>query len=306
MIIGVIGATSNIASKAYLPVYAGLQAEQRFILYSREWERAEKIRKRYKFEYATTDLAALETVDLVIIHAATSQHFELAKRYLSAGVHVLMDKPISENFAQVKELYALAEENQVLFVIAFNRRFAPQTAKLKEISHKNFIKITKNLENHQGNLKFQLYDIFSHPLDTLIYLLDDEIQEYHFKVVTNAEGQLSRAMVYLETATTTGIASMNLDSGAYRETFEVESPSQTAVLSELTELTTYQAIDENKSGISGWQSATYNRGFEAIVNGMIAAVEAFSPENRENLLRNLKQENILKTHEIIADMLGEK
>ena len=31
MIIGIIGATSNIAGKAYLPVYAKMQAEHRFI-----------------------------------------------------------------------------------------------------------------------------------------------------------------------------------------------------------------------------------------------------------------------------------
>lgn len=85
MIIGIIGATSNIAGKAYLPVYAKMQAEHRFILHSRTWEKAEEIRKKYKFEYATTDLSALETCDMVVIHAATAQHFELAKRYLSAG-----------------------------------------------------------------------------------------------------------------------------------------------------------------------------------------------------------------------------
>lgn len=143
MIIGIIGATSNIAGKAYLPVYAKMQAEHRFILHSRTWEKAEEIRKKYKFEYATTDLGALETCDMVVIHAATAQHFELAKRYLSAGTHVMMDKPISENFDEVQELHRLAEENNVLFVIGFNRRFAPMTDKLKEVNQKNFIKVSK-------------------------------------------------------------------------------------------------------------------------------------------------------------------
>ena len=145
MIIGVIGATSNIASKAYLPVYAKMQEEYRFILYSRQWDKAEKVRKQYKFEYATEDLSALETVDLVIIQAATSQHFELAKRYLTAGVPVLMDKPISENLAEVKKLQKLARQKNVLFVVAFNRRFAPQTAKLKALTEKNMVRVSKNL-----------------------------------------------------------------------------------------------------------------------------------------------------------------
>lgn len=45
MIIGIIGATSNIAGKAYLPVYAKMQAEHRFILHSRTWEKAEGFEK---------------------------------------------------------------------------------------------------------------------------------------------------------------------------------------------------------------------------------------------------------------------
>ncbi len=306
MIIGVIGATSNIASKAYLPVYASLQAQERFVLYSRDWERAEKVRKQYKFEYATTDLAALETVDLVIIHAATSEHFELAKRYLSVGVHVLMDKPVSENLAEVQTLYRLAEEKNVLFVIGFNRRFAPLTQKLKAVEQKNFVKITKNLAHHAGNPLFLLYDIFSHPLDTLIYLLDDEILQIDYSVQKDKTGNLTRALVMLETATTTGIACMNLEAGAFSETFEVEAPSGTYRLSELTELEILNGLDRQKIGINGWQSATYNRGFDDLVKNMIAAVEQFDSQNRIILLQKLKQNNILKTHEIIAEMLSEK
>lgn len=307
MIIGVIGATSNIASKAYLPVYAKMQAEHRFILYSRQWEKAEKVRETYKFEYATEDLAALETVDLVIIHAATSQHFELAKRYLTAGVPVLMDKPVSENLAEVKALQALAVEKNVLFVVGFNRRFAPQTAKLKAVAHKNMVKVSKNLAHQASeNPVFSMYDIFIHPLDTLIYLLDDEILEVHHSMKTDENGRLLRATVLLETATTTGIASMNLEAGAFTEEFTVESATETLRLSELVTLEKFTGIDRQTFGINGWQTATYNRGFDALVEGMVAAVTEFDGNNREHLLTDLKQENILKSHEIIAEMLAEK
>ena len=305
MIIGVIGATSNIASKAYLPVYAKMQEEHRFILYSRQWDKAEKVRKQYKFEYATEDLSALETVDLVIIHAATSQHFELAKTYLTAGVPVLMDKPISENFSEVKELQKLARQKNVLFVVAFNRRFAPQTAKLKDLPEKNMVKVSKNLANSASDkITFSMYDIFIHPLDTLIYLLDDEILEVNYSLKKNKKGLLTRAIVMLETAMTSGIATMNLEAGAFTEEFIVESPNATLRLSELTELEKMTGIDRQKFGISGWQSATYNRGFDEIISAMTQAVEKFDGQNREELLTELKQKNILKSHEIIAQMLS--
>lgn len=306
MIIGVIGATSNIASKAYLPVYASMQAQHRFVLYSREWARAEKIRAQYKFEYATEDLAALETVDLVIIHAATARHFELAKRYLSAGVPVLMDKPVSENLEEVRALQKLAAEKNVLFVVAFNRRFAPQTAPLKALAHKNMIKVSKNLANNASDdVSFTMYDIFIHPLDTMIYLLDDEIEDIHHSLKLDDEGKLTRATVMVETATTTALATMNLVAGAFSEEFVVEAPTATLRLSELTELEKRSGTACQTYGINGWQSATYNRGFDHLISGMVEAVAAFDGSNRDVLLDKMKQHNVLKSHEIIAQMLEE-
>lgn len=306
MIIGIIGATSHIASKAYLPVYAKMQDQHRFVLYSRAWAKAEKIRAQYKFEYATEDLASLETLDLVVIHAATSQHFELAKRYLTVGVPVLMDKPVSESFEEVKELQKLAEEKNTLFVVGFNRRFAPQTEKLKQLPRKNFVKVTKNLAQKASNhVRFSMYDIFIHPLDTMIYLLDDEILDVHTSLKLDEAQNLLRATVMVETATTTGIATMNLESGAFTEEFTVESPGETLRLSELTRLEKFEGLNRQEFGINGWQSATYNRGFDALVQGMVEAVEKFDGTNRLLLLKNLKQENILKSHEIIAQMLAD-
>ncbi|MCL2858728.1 MAG: Gfo/Idh/MocA family oxidoreductase [Streptococcaceae bacterium] len=303
MIIGVIGATSNIASKAYLPVYASLQDKYRFILYSREWVKAESVREQYKFEYATEDLSALETVDMVILHAATSQHFELAKRYLSAGVHVLMDKPISENFEEVKALYKLAEEKNVLFVIAFNRRFAPQTDKLKAIKNKNFISVTKNLSDNAGETLFTMYDIFIHPLDMMLYLLDDELKDYHYDLRKDEQGKVVSATVMGQTAQTTAIARMNLQAGAFTEEFVVESPEGTYKLSDLTELEVAKGMEKTKTGVNGWNPATTNRGFDFIVKGMIESVEKFDGLNRQELLEGLKQEKILQSHEIISEMI---
>lgn len=240
---------------------------------------------------------------MVVIHAATAQHFELAKRYLSAGTHVMMDKPISENFEEVQELHRLAEENNVLFVIGFNRRFAPMTDKLKEVNQKNFIKVSKNLANNADEVQFSLYDIFIHPLDTLIYLLDDEIERYSYQLAMTPDKKLSRVLVTLRTQSCMGIASMNLTSGAFSEEFTVEAGSGTYRLSELTELEILTGLDKQKVGINGWQSATYNRGFESLVFGMVGAVAEFDGHNRDELMKQMKQTNVLDSHEIIHEIL---
>ncbi|HEY0221329.1 MAG TPA: Gfo/Idh/MocA family oxidoreductase [Lactovum miscens] len=294
MKIGIIGASGGIAAKAYLPVYAGLQTEHEFTIYSRDLAKAEIVRAKYNFAKTTNILANLDLSDLVFIHAITSAHFKLAKHFLEKGIPVVMDKPISEDFGEVQELYHIAEDKNVLFMIAFNRRFAPMNVKLKEVANKNFVKVTKNLSNQTGDVKFQLYDIFIHPLDTMIYLLDDEIKSWTYQLTTE-DNKLSRILVTVRTETATGLAAMNLSAGVYEEIFEVESSSGTYRLKELTMLEEGHGGSHTVTLPNGWASATYNRGFDGIVNSAIASVAG--------QVLDLKQDNILISHQIVSEIL---
>jgi len=53
-------------------------------------------------------MSFLANVDAVSVATVTSQHFEVAKRALNAGVHVLIEKPITQTVAEADELIALA------------------------------------------------------------------------------------------------------------------------------------------------------------------------------------------------------
>ncbi|GAB2028107.1 Gfo/Idh/MocA family protein [Lactovum odontotermitis] len=302
MKIGIIGGTGGIAAKAYLPVYAALQDQHEFTIYSRELAKAEATRAKYNFAKATQVLSNLDASDLVFIHAATSAHFEIVRHFLAAGVHVVLDKPITQNLAETKELLELAAAQNVLFVIAFNRRFVPATQQLKAIPDKTFVRVTKNVSPNDKSLTFNMYDMFIHPLDTLIYLLDDEITDYHTQLAAE-NARLQRAVVFLQTPTCTGIASMNLESGAFTEEFTVEAKGETARTVDLNELTRYQGLKVETGHFHGWESTPYARGFDSVVRGSIDAVADFDGTNRAELMDRLHQKNVLKSHEIIAEML---
>jgi virulence factor len=303
MNIGIVGATSNIAGKAYLPVYAALQDQHDFVIYSRDLKKAEALRCRYQFTAATSDLAELEACKLVMIHAATDQHYFLAKHFLSAGVSVFMDKPISENLAESEELLQLADAKNLLFIIGFNRRFVPLVEKLKRVTDKNFIKVSKNLISDAGDATYKLYDVFIHPLDTLIYLLDDAIIHRQQTIKRDEKGRLLQMTLLLETATTTGLATMNLVSGAYSEAFEVESAKATHRLSDLTAYDVKSGMTKEVFAVNGWQSAPSNRGFEPMIRATFDAVSRLDGSNRDALLRMLKQDKVLLSHQIINNLL---
>lgn len=62
-------------------------------------------------------------VDAVSIAATTNKHFEIAKACLKQGIHVLIEKPITETVAQAEELILLAKAHQVKLQVGHLERF---------------------------------------------------------------------------------------------------------------------------------------------------------------------------------------
>jgi predicted dehydrogenase len=62
-------------------------------------------------------------VDAVSVVTPTPAHFEIARNFLDAGVHVLVEKPITETPAEARELIALAGARQRLLQVGHLERF---------------------------------------------------------------------------------------------------------------------------------------------------------------------------------------
>jgi predicted dehydrogenase len=67
----------------------------------------------------------LTSVDAVSIAASTSAHFEIAERCLEAGVHVLLEKPITLDLQEAKILMDLSKQHQCILQIGHLERFNP-------------------------------------------------------------------------------------------------------------------------------------------------------------------------------------
>ncbi|MGL9747161.1 Gfo/Idh/MocA family protein [Enterococcus sp. DIV0170] len=295
MKIGVIG-IGGIAQKAYLPTYAKMRKEATFIFATRREEVREKIAQEYNFEHtvATIDELLAEKIDACFIHVATSVHFEIAKQCLNAGVAVFIDKPVSEKLQEVQELQQLAKEKGLLFMVGFNRRFAPMVDQLKQLPQKKVIHLEKNEPNHAMNTQYGIYDLFIHLVDTAVFLLDDEVMKVHSKI-REVKGQMTYAQLLLSTPTTECILSMDLQSGGKMERYQVSSPKETMVLEQLTDLTIKRGQTEEVHRFGDWTTTLEKRGFEQLVTTFIAAL------NGENV--DLRQEDVLLSHELCEQML---
>lgn len=294
MRIGVIG-LGNIAQKAYLPVYSGLQENHEIILCGRKDGNVHSLQNKYNFNSSVYSIEELieKKPDAVFVHVPTQVHFKVCEQLLSSGINVYVDKPASENYSEVVKLTNIAEKQNVLFMIGFNRRFLPRLDLIDDTY--NVLKLTKNISNYPLDLTEALYDLFIHVLDTAIYFQNEEIlKTSHFFNVK--DGFFLDGTMILESKNKRSIVSMNLKSGANLEFYEFESPQQTVQLSELSELKIIDATQQEIKNTSNWENTLEKRGF-------VFAIEAFLEGVTTNNKEVLRQKNVLLSHEIIASAI---
>ena len=75
----------------------------------------------------------LGKVDAVSIVAPTVLHHRLAKQFLEAGIHVLLEKPITETIEQAEELIGIAHKNLLILQIGHIERYNPAFTSIKPL-----------------------------------------------------------------------------------------------------------------------------------------------------------------------------
>lgn len=268
--IGVMG-LGNIALKAYVPVMNDLREEVEWHYFSRDQTKMTQLSKKYNWQYTYSNYQEFveSGITACFVHTPTSTHGEIIKQLLNRGIHVFVDKPISEDFEEVLALSQLAKEKGLILMTGFNRRFAPLNQRLKSVSQKNLIIAQKNRQVTKAAVKFELFDMMIHMVDTVLYLLDEPVEKADYQVVASDEGILERALITFKTANTTAIASTNMLAGAHTETIEIQSPSGTYRVMELARL------EKNECGIIGeesfgdWEDTLVKRGFSQLIRQFI-------------------------------------
>ncbi|MFF2448412.1 Gfo/Idh/MocA family protein [Neobacillus sp. NPDC058068] len=107
-------------------------------VYSRTEEKAKRVANTYNAPYFWTDLemmAKSPEFEAVYIASPNSVHFEQALTFLKNKKHVICEKPIFSNTAELTEAYQTAEENGVYLFEAIRNIHTPNFTILMEKLH---------------------------------------------------------------------------------------------------------------------------------------------------------------------------
>jgi predicted dehydrogenase/threonine dehydrogenase-like Zn-dependent dehydrogenase len=131
--LGVIGA-GLFANATLLPALKNLKDVELVGIASAGGLHAQHSAKKYGFAYATSEDDQLlndSRINTIAILTRHDTHADLAIKALKAGKHVFVEKPMAVDSDQLEALtHQLAESNGQLFMVGFNRRFAPLAVEL--------------------------------------------------------------------------------------------------------------------------------------------------------------------------------
>jgi predicted dehydrogenase len=133
--VSVVGTGS--LGKEHVRIYAELAAagQVEFAgVYDSVAEKAQKLAQKHGVRAFASPAEAAAASDAVSIVTPTSTHYELARRLLQQGRHVLVEKPMTDNAAQATDLVQLAQEKGCMLQVGHVERFNPVFKYLESVA----------------------------------------------------------------------------------------------------------------------------------------------------------------------------
>lgn len=129
-------------------------------VYSRSLEQAQTFANDYPVEHLFTSLEAMaqsDAIDAVYIASPNALHFPQTRLFLTHKKHVICEKPLASNLAEVDAAIACARENQVVLFEAFKTASLPNFLLLQQ-SLPKVGKVRKAFINYcQYSSRYQRY-----------------------------------------------------------------------------------------------------------------------------------------------------
>jgi predicted dehydrogenase len=92
----------------------------------------ERLYKTFE-EMAEQESKRPDKIDFVVIVTPNNTHYPAAKAFLTRGIHVVCDKPLTWEMAEAQELVELAKKNKLLFGVTYSYTGYPAVKHVREM-----------------------------------------------------------------------------------------------------------------------------------------------------------------------------
>ncbi len=141
-------------------------------------ERARKAARDYNCIAYTNYRDLIGKVDAVSIAVPTQDHHAVAKAFLSAGIDVLLEKPIATSLEEADDLIRTADAQNAIFQIGFVERFNPAIVALGKVIGQPLFIETHRLHPFflRGTDVDVVLDLMIHDLDLILHFVQAPVE----------------------------------------------------------------------------------------------------------------------------------
>ncbi len=162
-------------------IHAALSAENSANLVSvcdLNAKRAKEIGERSSVESTTDWQTLIGRVDAVSLAVPTESHCEIACALLSAGIHVLVEKPISRTIAEADQMIAASKSGGAVLQVGHAERFNPAMVALRpHVRNPVYFEIHRVGQFTARSLDIDVVlDLMIHDLDIVQWLVGEDIE----------------------------------------------------------------------------------------------------------------------------------
>ena len=142
----------------------------------------------------------LDRIDAAIIASPTTLHFSLAKDFLEAGIHVLVEKPICPTWSEADQLVAIARRNHVVLQVGHVERFNPAfQAAAGQLQNPKYIEAVRaNGFTFRSTDVGVVLDLMIHDIDLVLSMVHSPVRKVEALGVSVLGGHEDMANARLE------------------------------------------------------------------------------------------------------------
>ncbi|MEI0476939.1 Gfo/Idh/MocA family oxidoreductase [Brachyspira pulli] len=149
-------------------------------IYDANEDHLNELSQKYNINKFNSIDEAIDNADAVIIASPTIYHFEIAKKAVEKGKHVLVEKPMTETYEQALELESLVKQKNVILQVGHVERFNGAVQELHHIIEKPYLIEARRLAPFTPRITDVgvVFDIMIHDLDIVTSLVKKPIVRF--------------------------------------------------------------------------------------------------------------------------------
>ncbi len=176
MRIGVVGV--GYLGRFHAMKYARLPEADLVAVVDIDPEQARRVAAEVDTEAVTDHRELLGRVDAVSIVTPTPSHYEIARDFLSAGVHVLLEKPMTRTVEEADRLIDIAEKKKCILQIGHLERFNSAFSAIQpRLNSPMFLEAHRlSIFNERGLEVDVILDLMIHDIDIALHIIESPLE----------------------------------------------------------------------------------------------------------------------------------